>query len=35
MGGIILGASDVGVVALEEWACGDFRSYICWLNDGF
>ena len=26
---------DVGVVAFDEWACGDFCAYICCMNGGF
>ena len=33
--GIVAGAADVGLVALEEWASGAFSAYICWTNGGF
>ena len=33
--GIVAGAADVGVVALEDWSCGDFSAYICFLNGFF
>ena len=28
-------ATDVLVVALEEWVSGAFSAYICWMDGGF
>ena len=27
-GGVVVGATDVGVAELEEWSCGDISAYI-------
>ena len=32
---VVVGAAYVGVVELEKWSCGDFSSYIFWINGGF
>ena len=34
-GGIVVGAVDVGLVAVEEWYSGYFSAYIYRLNGGF
>ena len=34
-GGGVAGAMDLGLMALYEQACGDFSSYICWINGDF
>ena len=34
-GRIVVDTTDVGVVALKEWASGAFSDYICWLNGCF